>query len=163
MDQIKDIAFSVCVALICGSIMNMLSPDGSLKKIYKLVICVFLLSTIISPLSEIDFSDSFNFEDKSSKAFEIDEEMFFLGTTEEIVEEQIKNDTEEMFEEMGIIFKDISVKINILESGNIDINKFTVTIDQNYDFSEIKEKVKNKIGMEPEIIVSGEEENGNIE
>ena len=43
IEGIRNWAFAVCAAAICGAVMNMLLPDGSEKRIFKTVLCLFML------------------------------------------------------------------------------------------------------------------------
>ncbi len=159
MEEIKSWACSVCAAAVCGAVFKMMFPEGNLQKIFKCVICVFFLCTVISPLMEIELPDFKNIADSEYDFPKENTE--FNDISAKVIEEQIIADTSELLLDDGIVLSDISVKINISGSGGIDINKFALTLDRNYDFNMIKEKVKQKIGIEPEIFVSGEKTDGN--
>ena len=54
------------------------------------------------------------------------------------------------------IFDDISIKVNILEDGSINITKFALTFKTLENPDSLKEKIRQKTGVLPEITVSGE-------
>ena len=73
MDFLKDWAFSVCCAvLICG-IFDILLPEGSFRKTFKVILSLFFICIVISPITKINFSDIKNDIKISSGAEEFDE------------------------------------------------------------------------------------------
>ena len=56
MDGIRSWAFAVCAAAVCAAVMNMLLPQGSEKRIFKTVLSLFMLCSILSPILSTDFS-----------------------------------------------------------------------------------------------------------
>ncbi len=158
MEDVKSWAFSICAAAICGGILNMILPEGSTQKIYKAVFCVFFLSVIIAPITEIKIPDFWEIE-KSFEEAESFEENEFAQSTASIIEDKIISDTKELLTQKGIIPKDILVKVNILKDGSIDINKFVLTLSEQY--SGLSEEIYQKTGVMPKILISGEAENGN--
>lgn len=163
MEELKSWAFSVCAAVVCGAVLNMLVPESNLQKTFKCVICVFILCVLVSPLSKIKFPD---IKDMNNEYYAGESELSeneFSELSAGLIEEKILNDTSELLKDEKINFDDISVKINISENGSIDINKFTLTLKNSDGLNSVKEKVEQKIGIEPEIVVSGESENGNAQ
>lgn len=162
MEQIKIWAFSICLASVCGAILNMLAPEGNFLKTFKCIISIFFLCVVIAPIFKTELPD-FSSQEKifSEENIETYEENGVDKITEEVFEEQIESETEKILSEKELAFEDISVKVNILEDGSIDINKFTITFYQNVNFDSLKEELRQKIGIEPKIVVSGENENGN--
>ena len=61
MENIRSWAFSLCVSAICGSLLNMLLPEGCGQKTFKAVLCIFLLCVILSPLKNMEVPDYGNF------------------------------------------------------------------------------------------------------
>lgn len=161
METVKTWAFSVSAAAICGSVISLIIPDGEQQKIYKVVFCVFFLCIVAAPFSEITIPNL----DEIASFFKPEvqktaEENIFTENNFSIIEDEIVSSVNEIIESEGIFAKDISVKINISENGGIDINKFVLTLDRTENISAIKEKILQKTGIEPEIIISGENDNG---
>lgn len=156
MENIKSWAFSVCcAAMVCG-ILNMVLPEGSGKKIFKSVLFVFFLCVVISPFSELEYSDVFSLKGNDYNAANDSEENDFNEISEEYIENEIIKSTEELLTEEGIESEKISVKVNISEDQSIDINSFLVVVFKSADKDELAQKIYNKTGIKPEIIVSGE-------
>ena len=161
MDQIKSWAFSVCIASICGSILNIFVPEGSLQKTFKCVISIFFLCVVISPILNIDVSDLFNQEKIYLNAEYVYEENEFEKISIKAFEENLIYETEKLLAEKEVDFADLSINVNISEDGGIDISEFNITFDREGNFDSLKNEIKEKIGIEPEIIISGVNENGN--
>ncbi len=157
MDDIKNWAFSICSASICGAIMNIILPEGSTQKIFKSVFCVFFLCCVVSPLfgmdifSEKDILNSFDFEYKEEEGTENK----FYESSIKAMEDEIRNRTEQVLKDNGIDFTNISLKINILEDGGIEISEFSVFVYSDIA-EEIKEKIGNETGLIPEVKILGE-------
>ena len=58
MDNVKVFALSVCVSLVIGSVLSMIAPNIEKNKIFKVILSVFLLTGLISPLSSIRFDNN---------------------------------------------------------------------------------------------------------
>ncbi|MBQ6877853.1 MAG: hypothetical protein IJO22_05580 [Oscillospiraceae bacterium] len=157
MEEIKKWAFSVCCAAISGGILNFIIPKENNSKLFKSVFYVFFLSVIISPVSDIDLPDFKNIGFSSEYAADSDELNAFSENSEKFIENKIYTDTEKILEESGCSAKDILVSVNISENKSIDITKFVITFDDIVNTNEIQKIVFEKIGIEPEIILSGEE------
>ncbi len=153
MEAVKNWAFSICAAAICGAVLNIVLPEGGAQKTYKTVLCVFFLSVLVSPLTQIEIPNFLEISDIEYNYTQITENEFTENSFE-MIEEKILTDTKNLLREKGITPKDISVKVNISESGSIDINKFVLTLDEN-PFG-LSQEIYQKIGITPEIIVSGE-------
>ena len=156
MDEIRNWAFSICSAAICGAVMNIILPEGSTQKIFKSVFCVFFLCCVISPLLTMDFLNEKNF----FAALEIEDadenslESGFYEPSARIMEEEIRTKTENILRSENVEFGNISVRVNILESGGIEINEFSIAV---YDIPEsVKEKIGNETGLIQEVKIIGE-------
>lgn len=151
---IKSWAFSVCCAAIIGGILSSFLPKGNTGKTFKTVLCIFFLCVVISPLSKIDIPD-FNFE-YASENYNFSENEFSKNAVE-YVENEILYTVQEILISKNMSAEDISIQINILENGSIDINKFALTFSAVQDVRSLKNEIYQKTGIEPEIIISGEE------
>lgn len=158
MEIFKNWAFSICCASIAGGILNLLLPKGGAQATYKTVFCVFFLCVLISPLSDIHFSDSdfFNRKITENETFE----NTFSETSEKYLENEIVSSVEEILKNENIICDDIFVKVNISEDGSININKFVLTFKQLENADKLADKIGSISGIVPEIIILGENKNG---
>lgn len=158
METVKSWAFSVCAASICGAVLNMILPEGSAQKTYKAVFCIFFLCVLIAPLSELKIPDFDSLAESVNETKTEDmTENEFSESYISAMEKAVIADTKAVLSENGITAKDISIKINISGDGGIDINKFTLTLDSAENPGAIGEKVYEKTGIMPEIIISEED------
>ena len=156
MEGVKNWAFSVCCAGITGGILELLLPAGSIQKIYKTVFAVFFLCVFISPLSEIEFDnifDSFKF-DKTD--YVLSEENEFDDVSEKYIKNQIADTVKAVLAEEKIILKDMALDINISQEGGIYISKFVLIFDGTNIPDDIADKIFEKTGLLPEIVLSEE-------
>ena len=161
MDQIRNWAFSICIASVCGSVLNIFAPEGSLQKTCKCVISIFFLCVVVSPMLDIDISDLVS-SDKTYLGAEYSyEENEFEEISIKAFEENLIYETEKLLTEKEVDFEDVSINVNISEDGSIDISEFNITFYREGNFDSLKNEIKEKIGIEPEFIISGENENGN--
>ncbi len=158
METFKNWAFSICCASVSGGIMNMLLPENSSSKTFKTILCVFFLCIVISPLTELNCSIPSFFEKN------IDEESYsenkFIENSTDYIESELIRAAEEILAEENIETKDISVSVNISESGSIDINKFVLILSDIENIYEIENKIFQKTGVKPNITVLGEDADG---
>ncbi len=139
----------------------MVLPEGSGSKIFKSVLCVFFLSVLLLPVSEVSY-DILSLKDSGTDiSFDFSENRNeFIDISEEYLKKEIIKSTEEILNSQGIIPEDISIKINIQENQSIDINEFAIIVSEEQKTGELAEKILQKTGIEPEIILSGENNNG---
>mgnify|MGYP002524391022 CR=1 FL=1 len=160
MESIQSWAFAVCAAAVCGAVMNMLLPDGSEKRIFKTVLCLFMLCSILSPILSTDFSDlstELDFGESSAQNGNITGELLSLSAEE--VQSTIISDAAAALREKGIAADNISAEVNISPDGSINISRFSVAVSSGNP-DEIKKIVEQKTGLSPEIEYRGENENG---
>jgi hypothetical protein len=49
MEIIRDWAFALCAAIVAGSILRILMPQGSMRRVFSLTLSVFILCCILAP------------------------------------------------------------------------------------------------------------------
>ena len=159
MESIQNWAFAVCAAAICGAVMNMLLPEGSEKRIFKTVLCLFMLCSILSPILSTDFSDLSTELDFGESRAQSDITGELLSLSAEEVQNAIISDTAAALREKGVAADNISAEVNISPDGSINISRFSILISGGNP-DEIKKIVEQKTGLLPEIEYLGERENG---
>lgn len=155
IDTIKDWAFSICVASICGTIMNILIPKGDMQKVFKTVYAVFLLCCILSPIlkiGKIDFDSEMDIFENDYEYMN-EEETFDSAAVQ--LENEIKLKTVSVLNENNIEYENISVNTNILNDGCIEITDFNISIFSQ-ETAKVKDIIGKAVGIVPEIIVLGE-------
>lgn len=160
IENFKSWTFALCTASMCGAILNMLLPDGSEKKIFKTVLCLFLLCTMFLPILSTDFSKfdvDFKIDDNGAQMSTVTEEL--LNFSAESAKEAIINDTKDILSENGIVPNNISLSVNISADGSINISGFYVSV-ANGDAENIQKIVEKRTGLVPEIQYLGETNDG---
>ena len=120
MESIQNWAFSLCIAAISGSVINIILPECQTQKTFKIVSCVFFMCAVISPLKDIDLS-AINGYFETESIYNEHKISEFDAVSSEYIENQIIDTTKELLEGEGISAKEISVEINISENGGIEV------------------------------------------
>lgn len=156
--ELKNWALALCAAAICGAVMNMLLPEGSEKRIFKTVLCVFLLCSMLSPLMSLNFSgiEKSLYIDEYENG-DITEDLLALSAKQ--TEKALEDKAKAVLEEKDIDFDNIFAQVNISEDGSINISRFVITADE-ADAEKIRSTVYEHTGLLPEIEYKGENDNG---
>ena len=156
MESVKNWIFSVCVAAIVITALNMLIPKGKSEKIMQFVIGLFFVLLIsapiaafangaykINPNAAIDgytvASNSESYEDKLKK----------------ILIKKVNSNLEAGLKSQNINFKYLSSDINITADNCIQIIEVKIYQDgslSNSDCQKIRKYVKKQTGIYPEIL-----------
>lgn len=152
MDSVKQWAFSLCAAMIACGIAQMLVPKASLEKIFSLVISVFFLCCLLSPL--LLRAPGISIEIKEYTAEQMEEKARALsdvvgrqqsGAEAEAVEKIIA----EKLARMGIKYYSIAIDITTDgQSENACIA--TVVLDKvhSQDHDRIAEQLERELGID---------------
>lgn len=153
----KEWAFSICLAVISGCIVRIISPNGGMGKIINFSMSVFLLSCIFSglvfkdPCVNLDFSIN-------DEMMNVDERLKTLKEQKTLgaVENKLK---EIMMQDLllkGIKNPKISININTNDKSSILINQVEIFVDKGEEKNEdmIKSYIEEKYKVIPHIIYS---------
>lgn len=128
----------VIVAVIIGTLIEMILPESKNKKYVKTVIGLFILFTIVSPFIE-KFSNGieFNLDDyeqffTSSETIEVaNVNLLQEENIQDVYKENLKQEIITVIEQKGFKVKKIDVSISVEESNYGEITKLELTIDKN--------------------------------
>ena len=131
MSDIKLWAFSLCCAAGASALFSLLSPDGAMGKLARMVMGVFVLLCIISPLG---LAGSLEVEGlKTAKAPDVSDAAKQLG--DEMAIMQVQNRINELICDklatLGIIPQDVRIDINVSD-GELDILGAEVVLPKQY-------------------------------
>jgi len=131
----------IVVAVIVGSIIEMILPEGNNKKYVKIVIGVFIIFTIISPVVA-KFSGNFNLKNLTNynnyissvpvSSINIISDSDIRNVYEKKVTEQIK----ETLENNGYIVEKINLDISTNTDNYAEIKKIILEIDKKNSYVE---------------------------
>lgn len=155
IDWVSNWANAIIVAVIIGTIIEMILPEGNSKKYIKVVIGIYVLFTIVSPVitrfmgTDIEVSDTLDLDKYVDEVKETSKMQNTIQHNNEnnimdIYLEGIQNDIKEKIESKGYRTSNVKVEIANDESYNI----LSIDIDVNKIDNTIQEK--------------NEEENGNL-
>ena len=146
-------AASLCVTLVACGIIRMIAPAGNTSRILSVVISVFVLCSLVSPISvfvknlsvTVD-EDEFMSEEKSISV-EYDNEI--IRQTADYINQYVYTS----LKAEGIDNTAIETVLALDENSGIYISKMNIYIDKRYTEKTqvINEVVKNTVGIEPEI------------
>lgn len=150
MQTIKELASSLVVISVVGSVILILAPSGSMEKSIKTVVSIVMLTVFVKPfLGRIDFNE---LDLKSSISYENSEYKYNDYIVADFSNE-IKNRIVSLLEKEGIF--DIKVETEIIiNKDELKIESVKLKIPQHYD--EFKVKAINIVKKELGIVASVE-------
>lgn len=138
----------ICVAMICGTIFHMLTPSGNIQKVMKLILNVFLVSSLAMPLiKNFNCLNIVNCFDKISKNIKLTE---YSNNLNKVDERNLSNALKIVLMKNGYNYVDISIDINKDSSSDTDIY-LRIPKYKNYDLNNIKQIVEKETGIKPKI------------
>lgn len=136
--------------MICGTIFYMLIPSGSMKKIMKLILNLFLVSSLAMPLMKnFNCLNVVNCFDKINKKIKLPE--CCNDNCNKIDEQKLKNALKIVLMKNGYNCVDISIDINKNNSSDTGIY-LKIPKCKNYDVNNIKQIVEKETGLNPKIL-----------
>ena len=140
----------ICLSIICGTIFYMLIPGGNMEKTMKLVLNVFLITSLVGPLMKnFNCGEIYNC---LSKIYNYDDlKTYHNEYLTKADQEKLKIALKIVLAKSGYKFVDISIDIS---KDNSKVKNVCLKIDkgQNYDVDQIKQIVQKETGIEPKII-----------
>lgn len=133
INWLSDWAEAIIIAVIIGTIIEMLLPEGNCKKYIKVVIGIYVMFTIVNPI----ITKISGKEITVSEILELDE---YISQTEESIKTQneIEIENENNIMEMYVSGIKQDIKLNIEEKGyvvtNVDIE---IEDNKNYKIKKI--------------------------
>ena len=150
MQTIKELASSLVVISVVGSVILILAPSGSMEKSIKTVVSIVMLTVFVKPFwGRFDFNE---LDLKSSISYENSEYKYNDYIVADFSNE-IKNRIVSLLEKEGIF--DIKVETEIIiNKDELKIESVKLKIPQHYD--EFKVKAINIVKKELGIVASVE-------
>ena len=153
MEAVKVWGFSMCAAVVVGSIVTMIVPSIDKQKIMKLVISAFVLAGVISPLlnvlDNIDISaQALEQNAVETSQFQLDEETF--GELEDNVSQAIYPLIQQELEKMNISSEfGINTELEQKQDG-ITVKCVNITIADLHMIKKdkIKSSIEDSLGLE---------------
>ena len=126
-------ASGVVVSVIVGSILEMILPEGNNKKYVKIVIGVFILFTIISPVimkftGGIDLKSIVNFDEYEESVPTMSGNVINDSDIINVYRNNISNEIKNTLEQNGYKVKSIDIKVSNKEDNFGEIQEVNLTL-----------------------------------
>ena len=157
MDWLSDWAGGIIIAVIIGTVIEMILPEGNSKKYIKMVIGIYVLFTIISPIITKVMGENI----QVSNILDLDT---YVKEAEESAQVQntINNNNQESIMAIYISGLESDVKAKVEEKGfkvnNIDVG---ILDDESYKIEYINLKVEATIPIESHGVESNGDNDSN--
>jgi stage III sporulation protein AF len=148
MNWISNWIQGIIIAVIIGTIIEMLLPEGNCKKYVKVVIGVYILFSIISPVitkvtgSEFRVSDIYDINsyiEASTKSTQDYAEINKENQIKQIYETNLKKDMKQKIEEKG--YKVKSIFLELTNDEQYTLKKINISLslkEQNTEENDVK-------------------------
>lgn len=148
MNWISNWIQGIIIAVIIGTIIEMLLPEGNCKKYVKVVIGVYILFSIISPVitkvtgSEFRVSDIYDINsyiEASTKSTQDYAEINKENQIKQIYETNLKKDMKQKIEEKG--YKVKSIFLELANDEQYTLKKINISLslkEQNTEENDVK-------------------------
>ena len=179
INWLSDWAEAIIIAVIIGTIIEMLLPEGNCKKYIKVVIGIYVMFTIVNPIitkvsgKEITVSDILELDEYISQAeeniknqneIEIENENNIM----EIYVSGIKQDIKLNVEEKGYVVTNVDIEIEDNKNSKIKkiiVNAENIMKEENTDEKNEIEKIEMvndiTINISNDIVQNNKQENNN--
>ena len=150
MEWISSWIQGIIVAVIIGTIIEMILPEGNCKKYIKVVIGVYILFSIISPVitkvtgNEFRVSDIFDLDkyiEKSSKSKQTSAKNNQQNQIKQIYITNLKNDIKQKIEQKG--YKATKIDIDVEDNSEYTLKSIAVQVYK--DKEETNENKTNEV------------------
>ena len=116
MTEIKTWAVVLCVSLIVSSVVLFISPEGSMKKFLSYIISVYILTVVLLPLTNADFSKIIGFSEEKNilpdEEYSVMLNEYIYDNSEKLLTDNIKQELDRICSEEYI------VNVRMSENGN---------------------------------------------
>lgn len=136
--------------MICGTIFYMLIPSGSMKKFMKIILNLFLISSLFMPfIKNFNCLNIINCFDKINKSLKTSD--YYNDNFNKMDEQNLQNALKIVLMKNGYNYVDISIDINKHNSLDTEIC-LKIPKYKNYDVNNIKQIVEKETGLNPKIL-----------
>lgn len=144
-------AQGIIVAVILATIIEMILPKGTCKKYVKVVIGMFVLFTIISPIIQV-FSNGASFEE----IFDLSDYEKIINQSEDEISQKIEDNNKRSIKDIYISNLKDNIK-SAIENKGYEVSNCVVQVkdDENYTIEKIKLTIyKSKNENDKKIIIN---------
>ena len=160
MEMIISWIKTIAATSIAGAVIYFLAPKGSSEKALRLVVAFSLIASILSPFisgvfKEENLWDFISIQEAGIMADDEAEKYAsqYMTSLSEKNASILKRETAEILDSTGFKYSDIEISTDITQSSGIVISKIKIILKDKINsenVSEMKEKIKELTGTEPE-------------
>lgn len=138
------------LAIVVVSILEMLLPNNKTKKYIRMVMGIYIIFNIISPIAEN--KEIFNVNEINLQAYAVTESTEVVNQTsmderiEELYIEELEKDITKKLQEKGYKLNECKVKGTVLEENKI--TKIKLKLEKSEEVGQAEENIENKIVTE---------------
>lgn len=156
MDTVKTIIYSACIIGVISTMIDIASPEGSLKKQTDIIIGLVLVMVVITPLMDSDFKFRVkDFTGSWDKQVYRDMKDYENEVVLESADKELTAYFEHKFRENGIKFDKVIITLRVNEYNQIEITKVQVGSEEKYK-SRITELIKSELPHTEISVIEGE-------
>lgn len=156
MDTVKTIIFSACVIGVVSTMIEIASPEGTMKKQLDLVIGLVLVMTVITPFMDKDFRFRLN-----DYTVSYDKQVYddIKGYEKAMVLESAKTELSDYLRKkltaVGINCGEIIITLDVNEYNQIEITKVQIS-SKEQDSEKIKETIHSELPKTEVSVIAGD-------
>lgn len=157
MEGVKAWGMGVCLSLLVGAAVHMMSPSAGMQKILKIVVAVFLISAMFYPLLNLGGGLELTLAELSEGNMQdsydsIQQEMNrqVLSSSERTMERLVR----EKMMEFDVEPLEVSARAELSEDGSILIKEIIITLAPEYISNKyvVTERLKQQLGVDCTVV-----------
>jgi len=149
MEFFRQWSLCVCSALIISAVFSIFTPQGAMKRLWKIMISFFVFVSFVYPLKDFD-AQAFRFNAENN-AFTVEE------STEKIYEKQISSQIKEFLNSKSIIGAVVSCRVDFnSDRSELEIKDAVIYIPDEYDKQYVSNLVFDEMGINSRVVYLGE-------
>lgn len=153
LDSVRSWALTICFACVLGSVLSMIFPENSSKKILNMVISMIILCVIFKPIASIGKFvlklDESSFEVSQYENSELESQI--TSDAEKIYSSYLSENLGRILTENNISYENIIINMDTSDNNCISIGQVEVIV-KSEDVSQtekIKKLLRDYLGKEP--------------
>ena len=156
MDTVKTIIYSACIVGVVSSMIEIASPEGTMKKQLELILGLVLVMVVITPFMISDFKFRLNdYTVSYDKKIYEDIKKYENDLVVDNARKELSGYFQKKLNENGIECKDVIITLDLDEYNQIEITKVQVK-STTQDKQKIKELIVSELPRTQVEVIEGE-------
>lgn len=156
MDTVKTIIYSACIVGVVSSMIEIASPEGTMKKQLDLILGLVLVMVVITPFMSSDFKFRLNdYTVSYDKKIYDDIKAYENSLVFENARKELSDYFQKKLADNGIDCKDVIITLELDEYNQIEITKVQVHSTQQ-DKQEINKLILSELPRTQVEVIEGE-------